>query len=263
MGEAAKAAPGLAAQLLKKAAELRANKLSEAEIRELAQAAKELSRDLQKLASSKEFQQAVEQMARSGDPAQIEQVARELANQEELRRELQAAAKLITENREARDTIAGFAQQAAEMRERFGGRPDRNSGDGRGTGRGGASGSGSPVDRDRTSGSPRSNPADQSSAHGKPTTGGSNDDRQDSRAIARTGGVLRTNGKEDKLYVKPGAGAVAARIPYSTAYPGYRREAERSVERSQVPVHLRALVRTYFDAINPDAQKPQTGKPDN
>ncbi len=57
------------------------------------------------------------------------------------------------------------------------------------------------------------------------------------------------------LQAKPGAGA--ARTPYSSAYPQYRREAERSVERSQVPQHMRSVIRKYFDAINPDANKKQ------
>jgi len=38
-------------------------------------------------------------------------------------------------------------------------------------------------------------------------------------------------------------------------YTQYRREAERSVERSQVPPRMRSVVRSYFDRINPDAAK--------
>lgn len=261
LGEAAKAAPGLSAQLLKKAAELRANKLSEAEIKQLAQAAKDLSRDLEKLASSKEFQQTVEQMARSIDPAQIEQVARELANQEDLRRELQAAAKLMVENRDARDTIAGFAQQAAEMRERIeqaGGLSDR----GRETGRAGAGGSGSATDREGGRDLTRTGASDQTAQQPKSGVDSRDRNHADAVDVARRAGALRANEKEDKLYVKPSGGAVAARVPYSTAYPGYRREAERSVERSQVPARLRSVVRTYFDSINPDTQRTQGGKPD-
>ncbi|HST24012.1 MAG TPA: hypothetical protein VLR90_23110, partial [Blastocatellia bacterium] len=82
-------------------------------------------------------------------------------------------------------------------------------------------------------------------------------------AIARTGqgretkisgNVQRGNGGE-YLYLKSKAGAGATRAPYSSAYPQYRREAERSVERSQVPPRMRSLVRSYFDAINPDTTK--------
>ena len=51
------------------------------------------------------------------------------------------------------------------------------------------------------------------------------------------------------------SGSAPARVPYSAAYPGYRRDAERSVQRSQIPPRMRALVRNYFDAINPDAGK--------
>ncbi|HEU4386946.1 MAG TPA: hypothetical protein VFV34_04050, partial [Blastocatellia bacterium] len=261
VAEAAKAAPQLSAQLLKKAAELRANKLSEADIKQLAQAAKDLSRDLEKLASSKELQQAAEQVARSIDPAQIEQLARELANQEDLRRELQAAARLMTENREARDTIAGFAQQAAEIGERFEQSAGR-SGAGRETDRGGFGKNGSRSGQPGSSGLSGTDAAGPSSQKINSTASARDDARADGLAAARSGGLLRANEKEEKLYVKPTGGVVAARVPYSTAYPGYRREAERSVERTQVPARLRSLVQTYFDSINPDVRRTQ-GRPAN
>src|SRR5207248_6639052 len=59
------------------------------------------------------------------------------------------------------------------------------------------------------------------------------------------------------LYLKSPAGRGASRAPYTSAYPQYRREAERSVERTQVPPRLRSVVKNYFDAINPDAAKKQ------
>jgi hypothetical protein len=65
----------------------------------------------------------------------------------------------------------------------------------------------------------------------------------------------RPGGEYLFLQSRPGVGA--ARAPVSSAYPQYRREAERAVERSQVPPHLRSVVRNYFDVINPDAQKKQ------
>jgi hypothetical protein len=83
--------------------------------------------------------------------------------------------------------------------------------------------------------------------------------------LQRTGKGVDTklNGKVtrgaggDYLFLKAQAGGGTARAPYSSAYPQYRREAERTVERSQVPPHLRSVVRGYFDAINPDgARKP-------
>ena len=82
-------------------------------------------------------------------------------------------------------------------------------------------------------------------------------------AIARTGkgqetklsGNLQRGSGGEYLYLQSKAGAGAARAPYSSAYPQYRREAERSVERSQVPPRMRSVVRSYFDAINPDAAK--------
>jgi len=69
------------------------------------------------------------------------------------------------------------------------------------------------------------------------------------------GGKLTNKPGGEYIYsgAKPGAGAL--RVPYSSAYPQYRRQAERTVERSQVPSQMRSMVRNYFDAINPDAKK--------
>ena len=75
------------------------------------------------------------------------------------------------------------------------------------------------------------------------------------RKEAKASGNLQRGSNGEYLYLQTQAGAGAARAPYSTAYPQYRREAERSVERSQVPAHMRSMVRSYFDAINPDASK--------
>ena len=71
----------------------------------------------------------------------------------------------------------------------------------------------------------------------------------------KQGGTIQPRPGGEYLYLqsKPGTGAV--RAPYSSVYPQYRREAERSVERSQVPQHMRSVIRKYFDAINPDANK--------
>jgi hypothetical protein len=79
---------------------------------------------------------------------------------------------------------------------------------------------------------------------------------------------LTAQGREEKLSGKPQRGAGgeylylqarpgtgASRSTYGSAYPQYRREAERSVERSQVPLRMRSVVRDYFDAINPDAKR--------
>jgi hypothetical protein len=68
-------------------------------------------------------------------------------------------------------------------------------------------------------------------------------------------GKLQQGFGGEYLYLQTKAGVGAARTPYSSAYPQYRREAERSVQRSQVPPNLRSVVRKYFDAINPDAKK--------
>jgi hypothetical protein len=71
---------------------------------------------------------------------------------------------------------------------------------------------------------------------------------------ARINGQLQNRAGGDYVFsgVKPGAGAV--RVPYSSAYPQYRRQAERTVERSQVPTQMRSMIRSYFDAINPNGK---------
>jgi hypothetical protein len=96
--QAAKALPQMSQELLKKAAELRAGQLTPEDVKRLAQAAEFLARDLDKIAQSKELQQALEQMARQINPEQLEQVARQLMNQEQLKRELEAAARLMMQN---------------------------------------------------------------------------------------------------------------------------------------------------------------------
>ena len=71
----------------------------------------------------------------------------------------------------------------------------------------------------------------------------------------RPGGTIQRKPGGEYLFLQAKPGVGAARAPYSSAYPQYRREAERSVERSQVPQHMRSVIRKYFDAINPDANK--------
>ncbi len=71
----------------------------------------------------------------------------------------------------------------------------------------------------------------------------------------KVSGAARRGSSGEYLYLPSQASTGSARAPYSTAYPQYRREAERAVRRSQVPPHLRSVVRSYFDAINPDGKK--------
>jgi hypothetical protein len=68
-------------------------------------------------------------------------------------------------------------------------------------------------------------------------------------------GKLQQRSGGQYLYLQSRASAGSARVPYSSAYPQYRREAERSVQRSQVPPDMRSVVRRYFEAINPDGKK--------
>jgi hypothetical protein len=239
--QAAKALPKLSEELLKKAAELRADELKPGDIEKLRKAAEFLAGDLAKIAQSEELQKALQEMARQIRPEQIEQVARELGNQEQLKRELEAAARLLSENQQAKEMVAGLAGQFARMQDQRQGR-DKNR-------RGGLS-----DDKARA--------GDGASQSGGENSGGAPEKIE--AADRRLGAQGRESKLKGKLQERPGgeylylqskAGVGAARAPYSSVYPQYRREAERSVQRSQVPPNLRTVVRKYFDAINPDAKR--------
>jgi hypothetical protein len=243
--QAAKALPKMSEELLKKAAELRANELSPADIEKLRKAAEFLTRDLTQIAQSKELQKALQEMARQIRPEQIEQVARELGKQESLKQELEAAARLLSENQQAKQMVAGLAKQFAGMQDErrqqdkgqlVGGKSDMRDKQ--------------PGARDQVS---RSNRANSGAAPEKLDT---TTDRRlaGGRESSLKGKIQRGSGGE-YLYLQSKAGVGAARAVYSSAYPQYRREAERSVQRSQVPLGLRSVVRKYFDAINPDLQR--------
>ena len=243
--QAAKTLPRISAELLKKAAELRANELSPTDIEKLRKAAESLSRDLAPLAQSKELQQALEEMARQIRPEQIEQVARELGNQEKLKQELDAAARLLIENQQAKEMVAGLAGQFARVRDE-----NRKQDNGQQSGRSGM--------RDE-----ETRARNQDGRSNRANTGGARE-KSETAADRRLAGQGRESSLKAKLqqgsggeylYLQTKAGVGAARTPYSSAYPQYRREAERSVQRSQVPPNLRSVVRKYFDAINPDAKK--------
>jgi hypothetical protein len=169
-------------------------------------------------------------------------------NQESIRREVEAAARLLMQNREAREMAAGIARQLEQMEQRRPGpearRPD-NSGRRR---PGGDSGTG---DRsgDSRGGAGRGSPNGQSErlAADSRITGQGKEDKLSGKLQKKDGGEYLF------LQTRPEVGA--SRVPYSSAYPRYRREAERSVERSQIPANMRKVVRSYFDRINPDAGK--------
>jgi hypothetical protein len=230
--------PGLSEQLLQKAGELRANQIDPESIAALARAAGSLAKDLSSIAQSKDFQQALEQLARQVNPEQLEQVARELMKNEELMRELRSAARLLAENQQAKEIVAGLARSLGAGRERAreqAGAQGERSGQGQGNqgqpGQGIGRGSALPQ---------ATNKSDALKGQGR-------DVRVSANARRGSGG--------EYLYLPSKAGTGSARAPYSTAYPQYRREAERAVRRSQVPPHLRSVVRSYFDAINPDGKK--------
>jgi hypothetical protein len=257
--QAGKMLPQLSQELLKKAAELRDGKLSPDDIKRLQQSAELLARDLSQIAQSKEMQQMAEQLAKQITPEQVEQFARALGNQEQLKQELQAAARLMMENQQAKSMVAGMAQNLAKWGEQFD-RRDRN-----------ATGNRQPNDgqpdqpqADKRGGRRVLDAKDEQAgreimrAAGGLTekTGGPRQPTGQGRDARLSGNPQRGTGGEF-LYLKSPAGRGASRAPYTSAYPQYRREAERSVERSQVPQRLRSVVKSYFDAINPDVAKKQ------
>ena len=239
--EAAKRLPSLSSELLKKAAELRANELSRQDIEKLRKAAESLSRELSQIGQLQELKKALEEMARQVRPEDIEQVARELGNQEEIKKELDAAARLLSENQQAKETVAGIAGHLARR-----GDNDLRS----------AQIAGNPNRQNKTdsTGNSRSN---QAVSDARTRQSNINTDArfagQGKESSIKV--KLQQNPGGEYLYLQSRAGAGAARAPYSSAYPQYRREAERSVQRSQVPSNLRSVVRRYFDAINPDGKK--------
>jgi hypothetical protein len=246
--QAAKVLPSLSQQLLKKAAQLRANELKPEDIKRLQQAAQLLARDLDKIAQSKELQQAVEELARQVKPEQLEQVARELANNEQLKREMEAAAKLMMENQQTKQAVAGLAQELAQQRDQF--RAQR-----------GRSADQPQLDPDlsaglKSRGAGSGTTPSPSSRGGRYERGRAVADRLNAPGReAKVSGRLQRGAGGEYLYLQAKPGAGASRTAYSSAYPQYRREAERSVGRSQVPLRMRSVVRDYFDAINPDLEK--------
>jgi hypothetical protein len=244
--QAAKALPGLSQQLLKKAAQMRAGELKPEDVKQLAQAAQLLARDLAQVAQSKEFQRAVEELAKQVTPEQIEQVARSLGDLEQVKRELEASARLMMENQEVKQMVAGLAQEFAEQRDQTRREEGGNSGRRRIEASTELKSMGSGRD---TSGNKRPSPGGkyERAFGGEKLTGLGKEEKLSGKPQRGTGG--------EYLYLQARPGSGASRSTYESSYPQYRREAERSVERSQVPLKMRSVVRDYFDAINPDAKR--------
>ncbi len=243
--QAAKALPKMSEELLKKAVELRANELSPADIEKLRKAAESLSKDLAQIGQSKELQQALREMARQVRPQQIEQVAGALGDQEKLKQELDAAARLLSENQQAKEMVAGLAGQFARTRDEIRQQDNQRNG-------------GNSAMRDE-----ETRARDQSLSGTPPSKGQASRNQRTAadRQLEGRGSESSLHSKLQKgsggeyLYLQTKAGVGAASAPYSSAYPQYRRKAERSVQRTQVPPNLRSVVRKYFDSINPDAKK--------
>ncbi|HJQ25022.1 MAG TPA: hypothetical protein VKA60_13980 [Blastocatellia bacterium] len=258
--QAGKMLPQLSQELLKKAAELRNGKMSPEDIERLRQSAEGLARDLSKIAQSKEMQQMAEQLAKQITPEQVEQFARALGNQEQLKRELQASVRLMMENQQAKSMVAGMAQDLAKWGEQFDrgdrrnrqpndGQPDQSQGNNQGNNRGARAVRDAKDEQAGREIMRAAGGLTEKSGGPRQPTGQGRDTRLSGNPQRGTGGEF--------LYLKSPAGRGASRAPYTSAYPQYRREAERSVERSQVPQRLRSVVKSYFDAINPDAAKKQ------
>lgn len=229
---AEQAAKALSNQLLKKAEQLRAGDLKPEDIKKLQQAAENLARDLAPIAQSKEFQQALEQLAQKVDPEQLEKVARELMKNEQLKKQLEATARMLAESRQVKELVAGLQQKFGDKQKPVEGKElARNQSNGQGDGKGNGSG-------DKKL---------EMNAPGEALKGQGKEKQLAGRMQKKPGGEYLF------LQARPGTGAV--RAPYSSAYPQYRKQAERAVERSRVPAHLRSLVRNYFDVINPDVEK--------
>lgn len=253
--QAAKAAtPMLSEQLLKQAEQMRANQLTPEDIKRLSQAAESLARDLAPIMQSKEFQKQVAQLVQQVNPEQLERVARELMSQENIRRELMSAVRLLEENQRAREMVAGIAEQLKDMKPQT--NPQIDLGADQNQSQTGSDGEGNL--RSDNKGLQTSQPNGRGGRDGSPgqrERGYAESKLTAQGKVVKQGGTIQPRPGGEYLYLqsKPGAGAV--RAPYSSAYPQYRREAERSVERSQVPQHMRSVIRKYFDAINPDANK--------
>jgi hypothetical protein len=253
--QTAKALPQLSEQLLKKAQELRDGKISAEDIKKLAASAGQLAKDLAPLAQSKEFQKSLEEFAKQVNPKQLEEVARALMQDEKLQRELRAAAKLLWENRQVKDMVAGLTKTGAEIE------ADLRKRDGE-------DGLKPPQDLpqlNRQSEPLALNSKGKGNEKGQQQKGFSSQGTQTARAeserklagqgrAATISGQMQNKPGGDYVFsgVKPGAGSV--KVPYSSAYPQYRRQAERTVERSQVPTQMRSMIRNYFDAINPNGK---------
>ncbi|HSQ19853.1 MAG TPA: hypothetical protein VLR92_05710, partial [Blastocatellia bacterium] len=239
-----KALPKMSDELLKKAAELRAKELSPGDIEKLRKAAELLSRDLAQIGQSKELQQALKEMARSIRPEQIEQAARALGNQEKLKQELDAAARLLAENQQAKEMVAGLVDRFARIE----GEKDQH--DNR---------RGADKSDLREQGNRARNQVLSGTRGGQgqaPEKLGTFDKRLDGKGReSGLQGKLQKRSGGEYLYLQSKAGTGAAHVPYASVYPQYRREAERSVQRTQVPPKLRSVVRKYFDAINPGPKK--------
>jgi hypothetical protein len=216
---------------------MKEGQLSERDIRQLIDAAKGLSKDLEKIAQSKELRESLEELAKKVNPEQLEQVARELAKNEDLKRELVAATRLMQENQKAKEVAAGLTELARSAKEEIPGQSGgQRAGQTSAEPRNGARGAGrenAMIPPPLTGTDVRS----ELSGKGKGT-------------IAR-GKVSRGDGGE-YLYVHSRLPNGVARTPYSSAYPQYRREAEQFVQRTTVPPAMRSMVRDYFDAINPN-----------
>src|SRR5262249_24391514 len=155
--------------------------------------------------------------------------ARELAKQEDLKRELEATARMLAENQQARELITGLAQAAKYLKQQF--RSDLESQAARAQSvRGGQSSDG------QGKGGKDSDARGRTLAANQPAISFSGAGRD-----VRASGKLNREGQGHYLFLETRPGTSPARVPYSSAYPQYRREAERFVDRSQIPANMKTM----------------------
>jgi RNA polymerase-interacting CarD/CdnL/TRCF family regulator len=217
--------------------------LDASEKQALRDAARQLGGELEGLENTEELEAALEALAEGDMSAdELEQLARALEDLEAASAEHEAAEHLRAANRAAKQQVAGRGPGERESNDKAG--P--------------FAGRGSTNDRTDQEYETESQPSTMESTRDRPDTRGEYEARNESErlgaqgASARVRGNLQRGAKQTTLFVQAAPGRAPTMAPYQEAYPRYRRSAERSIERSNVPPERRGVVRDYFDAINPD-----------
>jgi hypothetical protein len=218
------------AELAKAVADNRVE-LDERHVRKLAEAARDLRLDLEKLEGAEELRQLLRRIENGEIRVEDLQSLAEQLEELEANLDTQTAEQLRAACRNARAAAQGRPIRAASDSAPRGDVGANTSRDGGGSGASPGTGQvrepgkgGVPAHVDR--------PGEKRSVHGE------------------LSGPLDA----ETVYARGAPGKAASRVPYRQAYPHYRQSADEAVERGRVPPHLRDAVRDYFDAINPDGR---------